>query len=129
MGRPNHNPKRIKLFDSTGIRVMRALKLDDAGLMCRRGEIEPVYKTVNGEARFSGYREIPPQPSESRDSPADLTQFDMLANVGEPMKSNGFVSPSLRATVAAKVKEFGEHPGWAYRGPKAGYGISAGEIQ
>lgn len=126
MSRPNSHPKKIKLYDTDETRVIRLLTDSQGVELFHRREASPLYKRVGSEWRFCGYKLIPAPPSKSPDSAADLTLGDMLANVGLAVRPGGYVSPAREAQAKAKVKEFENHPGWSYRGPKLGYGIKQG---
>lgn len=54
----------------------------------------------------------PPKPSESPNSPATITLSEMMANVGEPLHRDDFVSRARQREAHAKI-EFFRTPSWS----------------
>ena len=123
LARPNRNMKRdrntVRLYDF-GLFHSR-ISNEDAEAGEARGDYHRKYEDRNGQPHLIGYELNPAGVSTgSQPTPASLTKGDVETVLGITRHPDQMVKPGRRIAIANKIREFGAHPSWLYRGKQDG---------
>lgn len=116
----------IRLFHKDGT-FSHWISPDDFAAMMANDELTAVYEERPAGPHLIGYTKEVVCKSNPNNSQACLTLADMLAAIGLSRFRYGTISKQRQDAARAKVEEFFRNRSWAYRGPRAGYGVTMAE--